>query len=192
MADTNTNREIFSAALSAHVSELILFWHGTGLSCRWLVPDSEHCYVDDTIIGHLKAFDPDSIASLHYHFTIEGVVDTIVPEPAFTYWGNLPPLEHLHWSVRAINEFGFASRSTIHGDFFTRGGIGEAGVTGAVTTSTAAIGTGNYEFSVNATVLDSLGNTVLSKDIESNSLAILHKHCSNANTLDVKLGVVGG
>ena len=61
MADTNTNREIFSAALSAHVSELILFWHGTGLSCRWLVPDSEHCYVDDTIIGHLKAFDPDSI-----------------------------------------------------------------------------------------------------------------------------------
>lgn len=118
-----------------------------------------------------SAFDPDSIASLHYHFAIEGIVDTIVPEPAFTYWGNLPPLEHLHWSVRAINEFGFASRSTIHGDFFTRGGIGEAGVTGAVTTSTAAIGTGNYEFSVNATVLDSLGNTVLSKDIESNSLA---------------------
>ena len=118
-----------------------------------------------------SAHDPDSIASLHYHFTIEGIVDTIVPEPAYTYWGNLPPLEHLNWSVQAINEFGFVSRNAIHGDFYTKGGIGEAGVTGAVTTSTATTGTGDFEFSVNATVLDSLGNTIHSKDIASNSLA---------------------
>lgn len=118
-----------------------------------------------------NAYDPDSIASLHYHFAIDGIVDTVVPEPAFTYWGNLPPLEHLHWSVQAINEFGFASRETIYGDFFTRGGIGEAGVTGAITTSIATSGAEKFEFSVNATVQDSLGNTVFSKDIASSSIA---------------------
>lgn len=56
MAEKNNNREILSAALSAHVSELRLFWRETGLSCRWLVPDAEHCYVDEEIINHLKKF----------------------------------------------------------------------------------------------------------------------------------------
>ena len=61
MADNDINREIFSAALSAHVSELKLFWRETGISCRWLVPDSEHCYVDESLINHLKAFKSDTI-----------------------------------------------------------------------------------------------------------------------------------
>lgn len=110
-----------------------------------------------------NAHDPDSIASLHYRFTIEGIVDTIVADQAFTYWGNLPPLEHLFWSVEAINEFGFTSREAIHGDFFTRGGVGETGFTGAITTSAAAHSITFFDFDVNATVLDTLGNAVLEK-----------------------------
>lgn len=116
------------------------------------------------------AYDPDSIASLHYHFTIEGIVDTVVPEQGFTYWGDLPPLEHLRWSVQAINEFGFASREKIHGDFFTRGGIGEAGLTGAVTTSAATSGSGQFDFGVNVTVRDTFDRVVLTKDFPSNNL----------------------
>jgi hypothetical protein len=133
-------------------------------------PHSQGLPISGGVSFAWEAYDPDSIASLHYRFTIEGIVDTVVPDQGFTYWGDLPPLEHLQWSVQAINEFGFASREKIHGDFFTRGGTGEAGVTGAVTTS-AANGTEKFEFSVNATVLDSLGQVVLSKDIASNSLA---------------------
>ena len=119
-----------------------------------------------------SAHDPDSIASLHHHFIIDGIIDTIVSECAYTYWGELPPLEHLHWSVQAINEFGFASRETLHGDFFTRGGIDEAGITGAVTTSTAASGTGVFKFNVNVAILDTLGDVVFSKDIAGNSQSV--------------------
>ena len=116
-----------------------------------------------------NAYDPDSIASLHYHFSIDGIIDTIVSEPAFTYWGNLPPLEHLHWNVQAINEFGFVSRETLYGDFFTRGNGNESGIVGTITASTATIGAGYFEFDVKATVLDSLGDSLFSKDFAGNS-----------------------
>ncbi|MBQ9394129.1 MAG: hypothetical protein IJU23_01255 [Proteobacteria bacterium] len=56
MTENNNDRDILSAALSAHVSELRLLWHDTNLSCRWLVPDGEHCFVDAEIIKHLKDF----------------------------------------------------------------------------------------------------------------------------------------
>lgn len=52
----DNNREILAAALSAHVSELRLFWRETGLSCRWLVPDAEHCYVDEEAVRYLEKF----------------------------------------------------------------------------------------------------------------------------------------
>lgn len=52
----DSNLEILSAALSAHISELRLFWRETGLSCRWLVPDSEHCYVNSEILTYLSDF----------------------------------------------------------------------------------------------------------------------------------------
>lgn len=56
MTDKMAKRGILSAALSAHVSELRLFWRETGLSCRWLVPDGEHCFVDEEVVVHLRAF----------------------------------------------------------------------------------------------------------------------------------------
>lgn len=56
MAEKDSKREILSAALSAHVSELRLFWRETGLVCRWLVPDGEHCFVDSEAIKHLRDF----------------------------------------------------------------------------------------------------------------------------------------
>ncbi|MFA5625075.1 MAG: hypothetical protein WC966_08495 [Bradymonadales bacterium] len=49
-------REILSAALSAHVSELRLFWRETGVSCRWLTPDAEHCLVDEEALRTLEEF----------------------------------------------------------------------------------------------------------------------------------------
>ena len=56
MIETENSREILSAALSAHVSELRLFWRETGLSCRWVVPDGEDCYVDTEAIKYLMEY----------------------------------------------------------------------------------------------------------------------------------------
>ena len=56
MSELKERRELLSAALSAHVSELRLFWRETGMTCRWLVPDSEHCFVDDEILSYLAKF----------------------------------------------------------------------------------------------------------------------------------------
>ena len=55
------NREILSAALSAHLSELRLFWRETGISCRWLVPDGEHCCVDEEALKHLRRFRDEGL-----------------------------------------------------------------------------------------------------------------------------------
>ncbi len=54
MTEENRSRDILSAALSAHVSELRLFWRASGITCRWLVPDGEHCYVDEGTIKYLR------------------------------------------------------------------------------------------------------------------------------------------
>ena len=56
MSEESRNREILSAALSAHVSELRLFWREASVTCRWLVPDAEHCTVDEGTVRYLKAF----------------------------------------------------------------------------------------------------------------------------------------
>lgn len=81
------------------------------------------------------AYDPDSLARLSYRIVIDKLVDTVVSEPHFTYWGKLSPLRHYHWWVEAINEFGFTSETRLQGDFFTKGEKDESGVSGTVTTS---------------------------------------------------------
>ena len=103
MIETENSREILSAALSAHVSELRLFWRETGLSCRWLVPDGEHCYVDLEAINYLKSFR-------------EKAKEVIVHEDVCTEWfeksaplletdevGLMPfPLRTLTWLLRVV------------------------------------------------------------------------------------------
>lgn len=56
MAERSEALEVLSAALSAYVSEFRLYWRGTGISCRWLVPDGCHCYADEDMIAQLRAF----------------------------------------------------------------------------------------------------------------------------------------
>lgn len=65
MTIESNHREVLSAALSAHVSELRLFWRETGLFCKWLVPDTEHCLVSSEIIDYLKAFRDQSEKIVH-------------------------------------------------------------------------------------------------------------------------------
>ena len=100
MADNDINREIFSAALSAHVSELKLFWRETGISCRWLVPDSEHCYVDESLINHLKAFKPENIDNEEIR---EEWVRECTPLLESDDAGSLPfSLKKLTWILRVV------------------------------------------------------------------------------------------
>ncbi|MBQ4358963.1 MAG: hypothetical protein II767_01770, partial [Proteobacteria bacterium] len=73
MVEKDNCREILSAALSAHVSEIRIFWRETGISCRWLVPDGVHCLVDEEAVRHLKAFK-------------EKARDTIVSESVCEMW----------------------------------------------------------------------------------------------------------
>ena len=103
MGDKDNNREILSAALSAHVSELRLFWRETGLSCRWLVPDGEHCFVDEVMVKYIADFRDTSEMD-------------IVNEQVRTQWheasaplleqdeiGVMPfPLRTLTWILRVI------------------------------------------------------------------------------------------
>ena len=81
------------------------------------------------------AYDPDSLARLYYRIVIDKFIDTIVPEPHFTYWGNLAPLHHYHWWVEAINEFGLISETRLQGDFYTKGENDESGISGTISTS---------------------------------------------------------
>ncbi len=56
MTSENTHREVLAAALSAHVSEMRIFWRETSMSCKWLVPESEHCYVGKELVKYLREF----------------------------------------------------------------------------------------------------------------------------------------
>lgn len=56
MANDENAREVLAAALSAHVSEQRLFWRETNMYCKWLVPESEHCYVGKDLLRYLRDF----------------------------------------------------------------------------------------------------------------------------------------
>lgn len=122
MTNTSNPREILSAALSAHVSELRLFWRETGLVCKWLVPDAEHCLVSSEMIDYLRTFcaHVDQIAHERVRKQwleksaplLEGE-DTVVPYPIRTLTWLLRVVESPHrddmttdswnlylWSVR--------------------------------------------------------------------------------------------
>ena len=116
-----------------------------------------------------NSYDPDSIARVLHHFTIDGYIDTIISEQGFMYWGSLPPLTHFNWSVQAINEFGIPSENVIYGQFSTQGGPNEAGLTGFFGTSARASSPGGFPVEVNIAILDTLGTVVQKSDFRSSS-----------------------
>lgn len=120
-----------------------------------------------------NAYDPDSIAQLYYHFTIDGVVDTLLSEPNFTYWGRLEPLSHYNWHVQAINEFGFASNNTIESNFFTSGGPNESGITGFIELATHNGFTNAFAFNAKVSILDTAGNEIYSDVVKGNTQSSL-------------------
>ena len=65
MTNESNHREILSAALSAHVSEIRLFWRETGLICKWLVPDAEHCLVSSEMIAYIREFSEHAERIVH-------------------------------------------------------------------------------------------------------------------------------
>ena len=115
-----------------------------------------------------KAYDPDSLAGLYYRFTIDGYIDTLISTPYFTFWETLPPLSHFIWHVQAINEFGLVSSNTLQGDFFTRGGQGETGLTGFIGISSRESFTSSFAVNAKITILDTLLNEVYSNNITWN------------------------
>lgn len=119
-----------------------------------------------------EAYDPDSMATLFYHFIIDGLVDTILSEPNFTYWKKLEPLTHYRWHVQAINEFGFISESTIDGNFYTSGGPNEGGITGFIAVSAKDNSPNTFVISTRLSILDSAGNECYSRDINGSSQTV--------------------
>ena len=115
-----------------------------------------------------KGYDPDSIASLYYRFTIDGLVDTILSVPYFTYWGAFKPLSHYRWHVQAINEFGFISENTIDGDFFTNGSPSESGITGFFDVSARDIAS-PFAYTMKLSILDTANNEVYNDSIKGSS-----------------------
>ena len=91
-------REILAAALSAHVSELRLFWRETGLSCRWLVPDGEHCYVDEEAIKYLRKFKENARTKIVHEEVCELWLEKSAPLLESEEIGTMPfPLRTLTW-----------------------------------------------------------------------------------------------
>ncbi len=116
-----------------------------------------------------NAYDPDSIANLSYRFVIDGLVDTILNVPYFTYWKNLEPLSHYRWHVQAINEFGFVSENSIDGNFFTSGGPNESGITGFIELSAKDKTTNAFSYSMKLSILDPYNNEILSEQVKGSS-----------------------
>ena len=116
-----------------------------------------------------NGYDPDSIAFLYYRFSIDGLIDTILNVPYFTYWQNLEPLSHYRWHVQAINEFGFTSSNTIEGNFFTAGGPNECGITGFIELSAKDNAITAFAYSAKISILDSTDREIFSDIIKGNS-----------------------
>ena len=103
MSEKDNNREILSAALSAHVSELRLFWRETGLSCRWLVPDGEHCLVDAEIVDYLADFKNNHIAQIEKDEVREQWIEVATPLLEQEDVGVMPfPIRTLTWLMRVV------------------------------------------------------------------------------------------
>ena len=103
MGDKENNREILSAALSAHVSELRLFWRETGLSCRWLVPDGEHCFVDEEIVKYLAEFQAKANEVIVNEQVREQWLEVSHPLLDQDEIGVMPfPLRTLTWMMRVV------------------------------------------------------------------------------------------
>ena len=103
MIETENSREILSAALSAHVSELRLFWRETGLSCRWLVPDGEHCYVDMEAINYLKTFREKAKEVIVHEDVCAQWFEKSAPLLESDEVGVMPfPLRTLTWLLRVV------------------------------------------------------------------------------------------
>lgn len=96
-------RDILSAALSAHVSELRLFWRETGVSCRWLIPDAEHCLVDEETLQYLLDFRKDAqtaIINPDVRSEWQGKASLLLDESEA---GSVPfPLRTLTWLLRVV------------------------------------------------------------------------------------------
>ena len=119
-----------------------------------------------------NGYDPDSIAKLYYRFTIDGLIDTILDVPYFTYWKDLEPLNHYRWHVQAINEFGFASDNTIEGNFFTSGGPNESGITGFIDLSARDAGNA-FAYSAKISILDTTNGELFSDIVKGGSQSAL-------------------
>lgn len=101
MVENDTNREILSAALSAHLCELRLFWRETSLSCRWLVPDSEHCYVDEEIVKYLINFRENAKELVTCSSVYEQWIEKSAPLLESDEIGVMPfPIRTLTWLLR--------------------------------------------------------------------------------------------
>ncbi|MBR4786014.1 MAG: hypothetical protein IK012_12310 [Fibrobacter sp.] len=118
-----------------------------------------------------NAYDPDSIAILYYHFSIDGIIDTLLTEPNFTYWKDLEPLHHYLWHVQAINEFGFVSSTKIDGNFFTSGGPNEGGITGFIDVTTSD-NNNVVNISAKISILDSIGYECYGNDVKANNQTV--------------------
>ena len=116
-----------------------------------------------------NAYDPDSLAALRYRIVIDKLIDTIIPEPHFTYWGKLAPLRHYHWWVEAINEFGFVSESRLQGDFFTKGEKNECGISGTINTSIKESNQGSPLLTVLFDIFDLDDNLVRTDSVSGKS-----------------------
>ncbi len=56
MPGEGDQRNVLAAALSTQLSEVRLYWRDTALSCRWLVPDQEHCLAGNRLLAYLRDF----------------------------------------------------------------------------------------------------------------------------------------
>lgn len=103
MVEKDNCREILSAALSAHVSEIRIFWRETGISCRWLVPDGVHCLVDEEAVRHLKAFKEKARDTIVSESVCEMWLEKCAPLVESDEIGVMPfPLRTLTWLLRVI------------------------------------------------------------------------------------------
>lgn len=92
--------------------------------------------------------DPDELWNLKHHFTLreksasqKPLVDTILSQPNFTYYGALKALTQYDWFVFVENEVKMVSKDTIRSSLFTQGSQGENAVQGLIKLSAPNINT---------------------------------------------------
>lgn len=121
-----------------------------------------------------NAYDPDSLYSLYYHFTLSSQskdleIDTIVNEPFFTYQKSLEPLQSYYWQVSAYNELNMVSKNSISGKFFTKGTGEESGLLGEIRTSGYNNHAVTLPITANIVIKDTSGKQVKTTSITANT-----------------------